>query len=271
MVDADTIFIYKTVKTANPGIRIITELASFSTINFLIKNRSHSIQTYGLRASEPFASGEIYILSMLDTLVCQAFYNPFINSLLNQFIVGDANLTSADRKILRAHKINQSNQFLIGVPPLYQDKTFGDLYANFCLQSKMIPLGIYRAEKTYLNSRPYVYQKPPPNTRLNPKDKIYVQCFRQPKEIDIIDSDDEDRDKMKGNNVLNKYNLRTKLTGEDGKIDLEIAKQLLNMSRDIDSLSSTTESLNSDFFAKGLTNHEFQNNVRDVIVDQLHK
>ena len=76
---------------------------------------------------------------------------------------------------------------------------------------------------TYKNSRPYVYQKPPPNTKLNPKDKIYVLCFRQPKEIDIIDSDDEDRDKLKGNNVLNKYNLRTKLTGEDGKIDLEIA------------------------------------------------
>lgn len=126
MVDADTIFIYKTVKTANPNIRIITELASFSTINFLIKNRSSNIQKYGLIASEPFASGEIYILSMLDTLVCQAFYNPFINSLLNQFIVGDANLTSADRKVLRAHKIHQSNLFLIGVPPLYQDKNFGE-------------------------------------------------------------------------------------------------------------------------------------------------
>lgn len=74
MVDADTIFIYKTVKTANPNIRIITELASFSTINFLIKNRSGTIVRHGFRASEPFASGEIYILSMLDTLVCQVSF-----------------------------------------------------------------------------------------------------------------------------------------------------------------------------------------------------
>ena len=61
MVDADTIFIYKTIKTSNPGVRIITELASFSTINFLIKNKSNTINKFGFRASEPFASGEIYI------------------------------------------------------------------------------------------------------------------------------------------------------------------------------------------------------------------
>jgi len=35
MVDADTIFIYKTVKLLNPSINIITELASIQTISFL--------------------------------------------------------------------------------------------------------------------------------------------------------------------------------------------------------------------------------------------
>ena len=47
MVDADTIFIYKTVKLLNPNIRIITELASISTISFLSLSRNQEIQKYG--------------------------------------------------------------------------------------------------------------------------------------------------------------------------------------------------------------------------------
>jgi len=47
MVDADTIFIYKTVKLLNPSIRIITELASISTISFLSLSRNNYVQKHG--------------------------------------------------------------------------------------------------------------------------------------------------------------------------------------------------------------------------------
>jgi potassium large conductance calcium-activated channel subfamily M alpha protein 1 len=69
-VDADTIFIYKTVKLLNPQIRIITELASMNTISFLSLARNHNIKRYGYIVSEPFASGEIYVSTMLDSLIC---------------------------------------------------------------------------------------------------------------------------------------------------------------------------------------------------------
>lgn len=70
IVDADTIFIYKTVKHLNPNINIITELASISTISFLQISRNSYVQKYDWSVSEPFASGEIYISTMLDTLIC---------------------------------------------------------------------------------------------------------------------------------------------------------------------------------------------------------
>ena len=60
-VDADTIFIYKTVKLLNPQIRIITELASINTISFLSLARNQNIKQYGYVVSEAFASGEIYV------------------------------------------------------------------------------------------------------------------------------------------------------------------------------------------------------------------
>lgn len=54
----------------NKNVRIITELASMSTISFLSSTTNEHISKYGYVASEPFASGEIYISSMLDTLIC---------------------------------------------------------------------------------------------------------------------------------------------------------------------------------------------------------
>ncbi len=94
MVDADTIFIYKTVKLLNPNIQIITELDSIQTISFLkMQSKPNNyIQKYGYIASEPFASGEIYISTMLDTLMCQAFFSPFIIDIFNQMIMGSANI-----------------------------------------------------------------------------------------------------------------------------------------------------------------------------------
>ena len=43
MVDADTIFIYKTVRLMNSNIKIITELESMTTISFLSLSRTNTI------------------------------------------------------------------------------------------------------------------------------------------------------------------------------------------------------------------------------------
>jgi len=44
----------------------------------------------------------------------------------------------------------------------------------------MIPIGIYRAEKTKGNNRPYVFIKPPPDLPILPSDKLYVLSINQP-------------------------------------------------------------------------------------------
>ncbi len=49
--------------------------------------------------SEAFASGEIYVSTMLDSLICQAYYNPFITSILYQLIMGNAFETHSQKKL----------------------------------------------------------------------------------------------------------------------------------------------------------------------------
>ena len=71
MNDADTILAYQNVKQLNPSIKIATEIASLSSINFLSVNKTNVNQKYGFHSTEPFACGEIYMSSLLDTLICQ--------------------------------------------------------------------------------------------------------------------------------------------------------------------------------------------------------
>ena len=127
---------------------------------------------------------------MLDTLICQAYYNPFITSILDQMIMGNANMKPHWKKIHSAMKIQQSNLFLIELPPRFCDKKFGELFDTLALEYKMIAIGLYRGERVkgaggksqYNNTRPYVFVKPPPDVRIDQKDKVFVLCPKQPKE-----------------------------------------------------------------------------------------
>lgn len=119
MVDADTIFLYRTVKLMNPTIQIITELAQINTISFLSAQKNKFIQKFGYLVSEPFASGEVYISTMLDTLMCQAYYNPYIINILNQLIMGDAAYTKQKTAIQDLIQLQQGNLFLIPLLPQF--------------------------------------------------------------------------------------------------------------------------------------------------------
>ena len=83
MQDAEVIFIYKAIKKANKNIQIMAELVYSSNIEFLFPKEQHSefdCQSYEL--TPLFAAGEVYISSTIDTLTCQAYYNPHIVTIL---------------------------------------------------------------------------------------------------------------------------------------------------------------------------------------------
>jgi hypothetical protein len=71
--DSDTLHIYNKVKYLNPTIKFATEIVSYNSLNFLSSNKHNGNQKYSFRTTEPFAGGEIYMSSLLDTLVCQVY------------------------------------------------------------------------------------------------------------------------------------------------------------------------------------------------------
>ena len=170
---------------------IITEIISHETIGFLSQKNKDKEESH--LASQSFASGEIYISTMLDTLLCSAYFNPKIINILNQLIMGNANLTSKEKKLYNIMKLQQSNLFLVEIPIKYQQKTFGYLFKCLAQEYKILCIGVYRdlthLEEVNNNSRPYVYLKPPNNENdflIQTNDKAYVLTSKFPSQSNIL-------------------------------------------------------------------------------------
>ncbi|EGR27459.1 hypothetical protein IMG5_195710 [Ichthyophthirius multifiliis] len=261
MVDADTIFIYKTVKYMNPKIQIITELASMATISFLSQSKNNYIKQIGHIASEPFASGEIYISTMLDTLICQAYYNPFIINILDQMIMGGATLNAKAKRLYSLLRLQTGNLFLINIPISKQGKTFGELYDELIMEYKMIPIGLYKGAYVNKNIKPYVYLNPPSDHILNSKDQVYVLSIKQPKEK-MADQKEDDNKQL--NNQFPNINLKSKLQGEEGRTDIDIARQLFKLSQEISNLIQDVNQINEKQFHRNLSKPELIPQLRSL-------
>ncbi len=74
---------YKPIEAMYKNVVIVTELASMGAIAFLVQGNEEEYQKQGYYTSKPFASGEIYVSSLLDSLMCQAYYSPKITEILD--------------------------------------------------------------------------------------------------------------------------------------------------------------------------------------------
>jgi hypothetical protein len=168
MLDAETIFIYKTIKQCNKDLQIMTELYFSSNIEFLLPK---SQINFDYKYTTLFAAGEVYISTIIDTLTCQSYYNPHIVTILQQILKG-ANVPDSEVMIANPD-LCQSNLWQIWVPEECLNKTFEQLFLYF-LEKDLICLGLYRLKGTTDNDLPYVYTNPEPETLVTHKDKVFI-------------------------------------------------------------------------------------------------
>jgi len=273
MVDADTIFIYKAIRNENKNVLIIADLASISTISFISSNDDMNFQKQGYRLSDQFAVGEIYTSSMLDTLMCQSFYNPYILNVLQQFILGSAasNYSPEVLKKLSDRKITQSTLYLLNI---YEelDKFGGEkkdlpkkmLYSaifNKFAEKNMVPLGIYRNSKISdtRNSKTekYVFMCPPKNT------EIWIELDR----IYVLASDEENPEnkpilKARDNINFNKNNLKLIQHSND------LASTVLSNLKE--SVENSRENLKNQLSVKKITDST-RYSIRKELINQYDK
>jgi potassium large conductance calcium-activated channel subfamily M alpha protein 1 len=70
---------------------VVTELISEKNLAFMLDDPLlyNIMKDYDYDQTPTFASGEVYLSSLMDSLICQAYYNPALITVLSKLIVGD--------------------------------------------------------------------------------------------------------------------------------------------------------------------------------------
>ncbi|KAJ2714400.1 hypothetical protein H4R19_001749 [Coemansia spiralis] len=154
-------------------------------------------EVYGQAFLRPsFMSGRVYAPVMLDTLVCQAFYNDHLLEILQRLIFSHGNVTHAlgmaklheagidtpaagDAADQLPHHRN-GHVFLVAVPRRFRGCTYASLFSYCCFKHGAISIGLYRA--AIHNRQPlwYVVPNPAPSCVLRDGDRIYLIAATRP-------------------------------------------------------------------------------------------
>jgi hypothetical protein len=194
LVDADAIFSYQCIKRMNENAQVVTEIVKHTSIGYLDQDLSLSSGDVHYRFTPQFASGALFTSSLLDTIVCQAYYNPLIIRVINKLISGiehkdyneiaaSAGTTTVKPRGLAA--MNGSSLYQISIPDDLESHTYGALYKHLA-KNDIIPLGIFRGVFTQMKTGPkankmsYVFTNPPKDTELFSCDKVFVLAQKSP-------------------------------------------------------------------------------------------
>jgi hypothetical protein len=146
-MDAGNIFIYRTIVVKYPNVFIVTELEAMATLAFLVQDNDEISTQTNYYASKPFAAGEIYVGSLLDSLMCQAYYNKKIMDILDQFIMGNSNIPSNILKIYQQLNLSMCSINTVEIPNACTSLIFWNVF-EYCLKHyNMIVLGVYKHHK----------------------------------------------------------------------------------------------------------------------------
>jgi ribosomal protein L15 len=278
--DADSIFCYQAIRRLNESCHIVVEIVRHNNVGYLDPEAGLNSTEVDYKFTPQFASGCLFATSLLDTLVCQSFYNVKIIEILNRLIGGlekreidkttsrfykkDTNgsggttataaadssskTTTNNNGRRRLRGLVGSSLYQIPLPDSLPSRTYGALY-TLLAKRKQIPLGILRGvfsntkSGPKANIMPYVFTNPPKDTELFSCDKIFI-LSQSPIKITRVNKDDSKE--------LNLYSgIRTKKkTAEDVLNVMSILKD------DIKESNSIQEKI--DFYV-----NDFHDDLRD--------
>lgn len=187
LVDADAIFTYHCVKRLNEKAQIVIEVVRQQNISYL-ESKSSDID---YKFTPNFACGMLFASSMLDAVVCQAFYNPQIISVLKKLISGTDHIPEKggenrsfgmDKSYSRSiglKAITGSSLYQIAIPNKFHNHTYGQLFDHYS-KDNCLCIALLRGlqEGTSIgptaNRQPYVFTNPPLNTYVYRWDRVFV-------------------------------------------------------------------------------------------------
>jgi len=185
LIDADSVFCYQCVKRMNENAEIVVEIVRHANVSYLDPDSGVNATDIDYKFTPEFAAGQLFISSLLDNIVCQAFYNPDIIKVLNNIVGGyteEFDHVLENNVVTKRKKKNQikgSSLYQIQIPDGLDSRTYGSLF-TYLSARRVIPLGLFRGVFAHTSSGPkgnrnsYVFTNPPPDTELFTCDKVFV-------------------------------------------------------------------------------------------------
>ena len=271
MVDSERVFIYKAIKKSNPNIQIMTELVYQSNIEYLLPQDELSRMNPNSIAYEQtsvFSSGEVFISSIIDSLTSQAYYNKHIVTIIHQLLTGSKNNSNNTlRNICENVGLKSSNFWQIDIPEQFINKTFGDLYNEFC-DYNLIALGLYRLPGARDNYTAYVYTKPEPDTRLTHRDKVFVLSINNIKTYfkDEKKEEQKKQEEKRGNKMSIVTNEEYPKTNSNSNFTPfnYVEEKVKEIEKQVDNLSNMLEG------TRTLIHESIASGVKQEIISLLH-
>ena len=187
LVDADAIFTYHCVRRLNEKTQVMIEIVRHQNVIYL-DPAAGNLDT-DFKFTSQFASGLLFTSSMLDSIVCQAFYNPQIIRVLNKLISGTDHITdvpksnpllsNSRRPVVGIGSILGSALYQISIPENLTVKTYGHMFRHLTKEG-ILPLGLLRGVFSNMsmgpraNKMPYVFTNPHKDTELFMCDRVFV-------------------------------------------------------------------------------------------------
>ena len=199
ILDSTTLFIYKTIRKINHSIKIITELLITKNIEFLLSskyikklydqtkkhiynNNNNKYNDTGNQKENDninpnyemtpvFASGEIYLPSLVDKIIAQMFFNSNLLTILKLLLEGEKQIMKKkEKKLNKLFNLTGSNLFLI--PCEIRNESFGEMFKRILSKNGMLCLALYR--KDVIDNFYYVYTNPRKTTLVRETDFVFV-------------------------------------------------------------------------------------------------
>ena len=203
MLDAKTLFIYKSIKKINSSVQIIIELLKNNNIEFLLTSRElkkvykHAkisgnsqpnnglsddkiineqnggeIENLKYEYTSVYGAGEVCLPSLIDKITGQMYHKEYLYSVINLLLTGEKSpQKSADKKL--GHLFNNLiGSYLFLVPCEQRDESFSDMFKRLLTKNGMISIALYR--KNISENCYYVYTNPKKTTLIRDTDFVFV-------------------------------------------------------------------------------------------------
>ena len=272
MLDINSIFIYNSIKRIYNKTLIIADLISVNSIE-LLSQKSENLEKYGFWLNQAFISGELYINSMLDTLICQAFYNPFIVNIITQLMLGESAFKFSEEitNVLNRDKLLKSSLYLYKIKELMEKYKYENIEATietnkisfkllfeFLVDKNKVPIGILRHLD---DAHKFVYLAPDIDKIIDiEKDEVYIISSEESRGLDDRNKNYSEKYSI---DLIEKSNAMLNDLAEKIKRDMEEVNYKLQKEINVKELISITrEQLQNEFIS--VHDKELEKIIREI-------